>query len=370
VKNLLSSLCALVCLTTAEAQVIPSARLYSTYTDNLFLSSSRRADWINLAFIDLDYSLNKDFGLYYSGSANYFADNGDLFNHLHQVGLSFARPFGTTGSFYAGSELGLRLDRSLYDYRDFTEMRAFASAKAYIGPDLLVRSSYSARRQSYLNAADYSFYEQNFNLRLTHFLPTRTTLQFGAELGWKTYARAAAEISFLDFAVPARFGQDRNLLQWVTRAKIAQSIGENIGLQIEWRRRTSLRGDSRYLGDLFYNPDDDLFDDRYSYSGQQLGSTLKYLAPLGLTLETSFKRQTRNYSSRPAYDVLGSYLGQSQQETRRTLRLGLEKSFFRERGWVREIGVDIEWLYRNIDSNDPFYDAEARAYTMGIQLGF
>ncbi len=29
---------------------------------------------------------------------------------------------------------------SLYDYRDFTEMRAFASAKVYIQPDLLVRA--------------------------------------------------------------------------------------------------------------------------------------------------------------------------------------------------------------------------------------
>lgn len=369
-RYLLSSICALLFSAPLQAQIIPSAHLYSTYTDNLFLSNSRQADWINLAFIDLDYSLNEDFGLFYSGSAHLFNENDDLFNHLHQVGLSFARPFGDTGSLYAGSEVGLRLDRPLYDYRSFLQARAFASAKVYLRPTLLAHASYALRRQDYINAADYSHYEQNFKARLTRFLPTHTTLQLAGELGWKTHIEAVDELSFVDFEVPARFGQDRHLLQWVASAKLAQSIGPDMGLQIEWRKRIALSGDSRYLGALFYNPNDDLFDDRYSYSGQQFKSTLKYLAPWGATLQSTLERETRSYSSRPAYDTAGQSLGQAQAETRHGARLSLQKTFYLTEGWIREIGVDGEWSYRRIDSNDSYYDASARSYTLGVQIGF
>jgi|GEM_PF-814941 len=369
-RRLLASLCALFLSAQAQAQIIPSVNLYSTYTDNLFLSNSRQADWINLAFVDFDYILNEDFGLFYSGSAHHFNENDELFNHLHQVGLSFARPFGDTGSLYAGTEFGLRLDRPLYDYRSFYQARGFVSAKAYLRPALLAHASYSARRQDYLNAADYSYFEQNINTRLTHFLPTRTTLQIASELGWKTYVHAGDELSFVDFEIPARFGQDRHLLQWVASAKIAQSIGADMGLQIEWRRRAQLSGESRYLGTLFYNPADDLFDDRYSYSGQHLKTTLKYLAPWGATWQSTLERENRDYSGRPAYDATGQSLQQTQAETRYAARIGLQKTFYLDGGWIREIGVDSEWSYRRIDSNDPYYDAGARSYTLGLQIGF
>ena len=368
-KYLLSGLCALLFSVSLQAQVIPSAHLYSTYTDNLFLSNSRKADWINLAFVDLDYSFNEDFGLFYSGSAHIFNENDDLFNHLHQVGLSFARPLGELGSLYAGSEVGLRLDRPLYDYRSFLQARAFASAKLYLRPDLLAHASYALRRQDYINAKDYSYYEQNFKARLTHFLPTHTTLQLAGELGWKTHIAAVEDLSFIDFEIPARFGQDRHIVQWVASAKLAQSIGPDIGLQIEWRRRIPLSGDSRYLGTLFYNPDDDLFDDRYSYSGQHFTSSLKYLAPWATILQATVERETRSYSSRPAYDATGQTLDRAQEETRHGARFSLQKTFYLDEGWIREIGVDGEWSYRRIDSNDPYYDASARSYTLGVQIG-
>ncbi len=365
-----STLWALLLSTQLQAQIIPSVHLYSTYTDNLFLSNSRQADWINLAFVDLDYSLNEDFGFFYSGSAHLFNENDDLFNHLHQVGLSFARPFGATGSFYAGTEAGLRLDRPLYDYRSFLQTRAFASAKVYLHPALLAHASYSVRRQDYINAADYSYYEQNFQTRLTHFLPTHTTLQVAGELGWKTHIAAVEDLSFTNFEIPARFGQDRRVVQWVSSAKLAQSIGSDIGVQFEWRQRIQLSGASRYIGSLFYNPNDDLFDDRYSYSGQHLRSSLKYLAPWGTIFESTLEREMRDYSSRLAYDAGGQLLQQTQAETRYAARANLQKTFYLEGGWIREIGVDGEWSYRRIDSNDPYYDAAARSYTVGLQIGF
>ena len=82
------------------------------------------------------------------------------------------------------------------------------------------------------------------------------------------------------------------------------------------------------------------------------------------------QRESRSYNSRPTYALDGFPTGAFAEETRRTVRLGLGRSFYSANSWAREIGIELEWLYRDIDSNDAFYDADARSYTIGIQLGF
>jgi len=97
---------------------------------------------------------------------------------------------------------------------------------------------------------------------------------------------------------------------------------------------------------------------------------LKYLAPWQSELVASFQRESRHYSNRPAYDLSGFPTGDSASENRQTLRLGLGRTFYPVNSWIQEAGVELEWLYRDIDSNDVFYDATARSYTIGLQLGF
>ena len=365
-KRIVLFLIALVCV--ADAQVIPNVNLYTTYTDNLFLSSSQRGDLVNATYVDLDYIVNEDLGVYYSGSASLFSENADLFSHLHTLGLNYSRPWRNDDLLVAGIETGLRLVRALYDYRDFAEARAFATLKSYLRPDLLARIGYSLHYQNFLNANDYSYVEQHLNGQFTHVLPTRTTLQLRGEIGLKSYIQATGATSFFDLS--ARSSQDRHLLQWVSRLKAAQSLGPNAGLQVEWQHRQNFSGQSRFADLLFYNPDDDLFDDQFSYGGHRIGTTLKYLAPWQSELQTSFQRENRDYNNRPAYDLNGLPTGDSATETRQTLRLGIGRTFYPTNSWIQEAGVELEWLYRDINSNDVFYDASARSYTVGLQLGF
>ena len=50
--------------------------------------------------------------------------------------------------------------------------------------------------------------------------------------------------------------------------------------------------------------------------------------------------------------------------------LGISRTYYPENSRIQQIDIEVEWLYRAIDSNDAFYDASARLYSMGIQLGF
>ena len=393
--------CLVALISAAEAQVTLNADLYTTYTDNVFLTASQRSDLMQSAYIDFDYQLDADLSLYYSGNANVFSENADLFNHLHSFGASYARPLGAAGLFFSGASLSLRLDRPLYSYRDFAAGRAFASFEPYLHPALITRLDYTLSYQNFLNAADYSYREQHLDAQLTHYLPTRTTLQLNGELGLKSYLQETAQPS-------------SNPLLWGTRLKAAQSLGANLGLQLAWHHQGILSGQSRYADWFWYDPNrllddpykteeywydpdelyktkvkskaywyktkatsqeywydpDELFEDRYSYSGDQWSATLKYLAPLNCELAASFQRESRLYSQRPAYDLAGGLTGESTAETRHTARLGLARAFYLDSTPFREIALELEWLYRSVASNDAFYDANAHAYSVGIQFGF
>ncbi len=274
----------------APAQLMPRANLYSSYTTNLFQNYNQQAAWITHAFIDLDLAPSQALNLYYTGSANVFTEYEDLFSHTHRAGLSYVRPGEDLNLLYVGTELALRLDRPLYDYRDFLQAEAYATAKVYLRPTLLSRTGYSLRYQEYLNAGDYSFFEQEAFAQLSRFFSTRTTLQWHGELGLKTYAR---NTNTLASTGPTRSGGDRNLVQLMSRFKVAQSLGASTGLQLEYLERVNLAGQSRYTVEQIYNPDDDLFDDRYSYDGNEFRTTLKHLAPWGLQVEMSGRSERR-----------------------------------------------------------------------------
>ena len=381
--------CLIALISAAEAQVALNADLYATYTDNVFLTTSQRSDLIQSAYIDFSYQLDADLDLYYSGSANVFSENPDLFNHLHRFGASYARPLGAAGLFFSGAALSLRLDRPLYSYRDFAACWAFSCVESYLHPDMLGRLDYTLSYQNFLNAADYNYAEQHLDAQLTHYFPTRTTLQLNGELGLKSYLRETAQPS-------------RNLLRWGTRLKAAQSLGPNLGLQLAWHHQRNLAGQSRYADWFWYDPDelfddgykaerkckahwsapddgglaqrtskaywydpDELFEDLYNYDGDQWSATLKYLAPLDWELATSLQSESRLYSHRPAFPT-----GESTAETRRTARLSLARVFYLESTRLREIALELEWLYRAVASNDAFYNADAHAYSAGVQLGF
>ena len=353
----------------AVAQVVPRVELYTTYSDNVFQNVNQRSDWITQANIDFDWSPTGALNLYYSGNANVFSEFSDLFNHTHGMGLTYQRPGEGRDLFYAGGEVALRLDQPDYAYREFVEASGFANYKTYWGDALLARASYTVRLQEYLNASEYSFAEQSAFVQVSRFLPSRTTLQAGAELGLKTYLRDAGALTD---GVEARAGNGRNLIQWVGRAKLAQALASSAGLQAEYVLRTNLSGSSRFADTQLYNPDDDLFDDRFAYEGHRARTKLKYLAGASVLLQAGASWEKRRYPGRPALDLDGFLLDSqaSRRDTRRSLSLEAGRSFFPVTGLASELRLSFEWRYTDTDSNDPYYDAGAQSYSLGLNLDF
>ncbi|NKB68489.1 MAG: hypothetical protein GKR89_15620 [Candidatus Latescibacteria bacterium] len=369
-RILLAALLTLGSTAAARAQVTPTFNLYNSYTDNLFQTYDKQSEWITQAYFDLGLVSTDNWSLYYTGNASLFSQYDDLFNHTHQAGVSYYRALGEKNALYGGAQLALRLDQALYDYRDFVRGEGYVQSKFYLQPTLLGRLGYVLGYQNYVQEPDYSFYEQEFSAQFSKFLPSRTTLQAGLQMGVKTYARAVEPN--LDTQISARSGQERSLVQLLTQVKLAQSLGQGTGLQLEFKHRANVAGQSRPVDEALYNTDDDLFDDRYNYSGPRLRAGIKHYGPLEVELAIDGSNERRRYEGRPALDLDGLTVGSGADRRDRinSFSLGLQRPFYPL--WLdeREVNLELEWLYRDVDSNDKYYSAQAQTFTLGVQVGF
>ena len=80
----------------------------------------------------------------------------------------------------------------------------------------------------------------------------------------------------------------------------------------------------------------------------------------------------RDFAGRPAFDLEGFVLasGDYRSDRRDTFKLVAEKSLFPGSAPTREIGLRIEWLVGEVDSNDPYYDAGYQVFSTGVQVDF
>ncbi len=352
----------LLCLGTAWAQPALRLNLYSSYTDNLFQSSQPHADWVNLLYADMDWSLAANTSLYYTGNARFFRQYPELFNHAHALGLNYTRD-GQAGELHASASLATRLDRRRYDYRDFAGGSAFVEAKRYLREDLVGRAAYTLRLQEYLNVSRQSYLEQNAYFRLTRFLPSRTTVDLRAELGVKSYLQRGEE--FLPGA-----DRGRHLVQGAGGLKLAQSLGGRTGINLDYTRQHSFSGQGRFLFGPLYDFDDELFSDRYSYQGQTLGLTLKHLGLWGSQLELNGQLGSRDYVERLALDLEGFPLSldEKRRDRWRQLEVELVRYFQPARGPGFEVG--LHWSRRRTNSNDPYYDARVNTYSVSFEYAY
>jgi hypothetical protein len=266
-------------------------------------------------------------------------------------------------------DAALRLDRSTYDFRDYLlghgvlEMRYRPGSAAWV-----LSAAYETKVQEYTHSTDYSFWENRARARWSRTLRPGTSLQLRTELATKSYLREADP----DLLTEVLFGstnRDRHLLQWEGGLRIGQSLADWAGLQLEASRRQNLGGSGRLDAGVL-DTDDDLFDDRFNYEGQSLGARLKVLGDWGSEISVGARHETRDFVDRVAYDLDGYSLGTMRSDSRLSLSLGVQKTFWFDSPWLSEINLQLDLMRRDTDSNDPYYDATSHTVTTGIQIDF
>ncbi len=346
----------LVCMAHGgELPLSAELKLYGTYVDNIFQTASPESDYISLTYLDASYDITSGASVFYNTNLNLFSEHPYLHSHTHYLGTGYEREVSDgKGILYLGGKLGLRQNTPEYDPYDRREGNTYAGMKYYITDTIMARMGYSLGYESYPNYQLFSFLENQGFLQISKFFQSRTTLQLEANGGRREYMNMDSD-------------NGRDFANRVTGSvKIAQSLSDNTGLQLQylWHRASKDIVDGDYLDGDYYSIED-FFEDEYNYSGHEYRAVLKYLGPWRTTLKGTINKDNREYNSTSLYDE-----DAERKDSDITILLEVEKKFSLSPGSFPDLALHIQFLHRDNNSNDPYYEYSANILSLGTKAAF
>jgi hypothetical protein len=337
--------------------------------------------------------------LFYDGNLSFFSENSDRRFQDHTMGLAFSRPFPWNDALLAiGGNFSLSRNAALYEYADYTQGLGYVNAKFSIGQASANQLGYRLRYRGYENLPVYSYLENYVFERVNFSFSSGTSLILQTSYGRKSYS--AQSSSSAAPPMPAdghghmggenRGGEDGgdywwgssgdsaslvpSASQWTGSMRVGQSITASTGVGVYYLRRANLGGNVRPsypYGELYsYSPEDELFNDPYSYEGHELGAELTRLLPWQMSAKLGYDHYIKNYSY-PARDLAGEPLasGRTRSDTQDVVRLNLSKTFSGGSA-IDGFHVTTELLTIANESNDPYFDYDDTVITFGTGLSF
>jgi len=358
------------------AQTFFNFQVHGSYTDNIFQNYSPVEDYISSGNFTIYHQTKSKTTLYYNGNLNLFSQYTDLLNHNHHIGISKKQTIGDGKNVaYFGGYARFRIDKPVYEIYDNNNFYGFASVKYYLSPTIMFRGKNTLGMRAYVNYTDYSYFENVLSLNISKFFQTRTTFQTGIDYYYKDYTENQT------YLVPSPNGlfsrtyviDSPKVSQLVASLKIAQSVSSLTAVQAQYLIRNTLSGENRFAElDEFYT-DEVLFDDHYSYSGQELSMSIKQYLPFQLVLDVSGYYLEKSYNNRSVYDLEGNELPEEgkRQDYQSSFSGQLNKKFSGEKIPVlKSLDLFANYSYRTNISNDLYYNASSGFISAGIDVNF
>jgi len=358
------------------AQTFFNFQVHGSYTDNIFQNYSPVEDYISSENFTIYHQTKSKTILYYNGNLNLFSQYTDLLNHNHHFGISKKQAIGDGKNVaYFGGYARFRIDKPAYEIYDNNNFYGFASIKYYLSPTIMFRGKNTLGMRAYVNYIDYSYFENVLSLNISKFFQTRTTFQTGIDYYYKDYAENQTYLVASPNGLFSRtyVADSPKVSQLVASFKIAQSVSSLTAVQAQYLIRNTLSGENRFAElDEFYT-DEVLFDDHYSYSGQELSMSIKQYLPFQLVLDVSGYYLEKSYNNRSVYDLEGNELPEEgkRQDYQSSFSGQLNKKFSGEKIPVlKSLDLFVNYSYRTNISNDLYYNASSGFISAGIDANF
>ena len=337
-----------------ESPISANLKVYGTYTDNVFQTALPEFDYVMLTYLDTSYGLTPGASIFYNANLNLFSEHSDLRNHIHHLGIAYERDVSEgNGILYFGGKLGLRQNTPEYDPYNRRSGSVYTSLKYYLTETILGRVGYRLGYEGYPNYQSFSSVENYGFLQFSKFFQSRTTLQMELDAGRRGYLN-------LDD------GSDRSYATQITgSAKIAQSLAERTGLQLQylWHRAPQGIADDQYEAISYYSVEDFLEDD-YNYSSHEYRIALKHLGLWESRLTATLSGRSKNYNT-------FAYGTEERREDRdTTFLLEVEKRFSLPLDSFPDFTLHLEFLHRRNNSNDPYHDYSTNIFSIGTRTAF
>ncbi len=342
----------------------PQLNFYSSIDsyidDNIYNNYLNTSDFINSFSFGAGYDIISEINnleLYYDGNLNYFTQNSFKSSSMHKAGIVNSFYIGGNNPLTIGANYGLRIYDDDYNLYDWSNLSGYANYRQYISDDDFFLTGYIFSRTDYPNLNLFSFDEHRGFLKVRFAFPSKTSLLFGIEGGFKNYL----EQSNMNRATNS-VSQLRGFLQ------VAQSLGEATGLSGFVQLRKNIKSGNRYVNfNEFSYYEEELIYDQYSNEGYAGGIKLTQLIIPSIILNGFVNYSYRDYLNLPAADLIGNELNFTREDKQLKYGFGLEASL----GIIIErLYGNINWLMINNSSNDLFYDYNNQVFSAGLEFNF
>jgi len=263
----------------AQAELSKDLSISSRYDNNTFGTADGVGDYLTQLSGSMSWwraGKRSQSQFYYAGDGYLFASSGTRSFAVNRAGVSYVRQHGSQNDlFYAGSAIVTRLGRSDYSVYNYVGMKNYLTVKKYLNPSVLFRSGYTGQFRNYWNMTTHRYMDHNVFAQLSKFWPTRTTLRGDVSYSLKQHGNSEG--------------------QAVIGLQVAQSLGVNTGLSLRYQRRINTHASSSDAD--FLMQDEDLFNDRYDYSGHEWTARLTQQLPDRMRLIVEGGYEVRNYQS-------------------------------------------------------------------------
>ncbi len=364
----------LINFSVAQSQFVLNTGIHNAFDDNVNNNYLNTFDRLTQFSLQSGYDFNNDtynLQIFYIGSFNYYQNIIARTSHAHSTGFVYSKLYGEESetALNVGANYNTMVGREEFAYFDNSQYVGYLNVKHQLSERTFGKLGYRIKYLTYKELADLNNLENYFFAQIMNFFPSRTTLAFEANLGVKTYTNAPPETT----AITSGMGRNSStvddskpsVIQLSGNARIAQSIFDETGISVTAGYQSNLQEETRYLSSGYIVSDDDLFDDNYGYEGASFDAALTHILPWSMMTRISFAYRNKNYTNRPAYDLLDSIKANQRMDNVSSLSIILEKEF----GWFNGFAVSLMYDYIRNESNDDFYNYKNNVWAISFDLG-
>ncbi|MDZ7723779.1 MAG: hypothetical protein U5R06_13480 [candidate division KSB1 bacterium] len=359
---------------TVFAQLGIQTELTQGYSTNIFANYNQHSDYVSSAeiFVHRDWveewsGLRVSYRPEYTRFQKYSVRN----YWLHRGGIQGFRQFGEnrlTAALYASA----RIHSQEYKWYEYSQWSGYTEWKQRLNPQWFVYTGGNFQIRDYSAFPVFSRWQGLLYLRQSRSFNTGTSIIAEMDFMYRNYlkSKTASGVDLLPLLVTKGNGEN---LQWVGIFKVAQSLSKTTGLSTRLLYRKSMSSSVRYLGSVegTYYSDDELFDTVFGFDELRLQLDLKQRLWGTILLTAGMFYTDRQYTSRLALDLSGTPLpGYPSRRDYRTLAwAGLSKSFTALSA-RNPLNLEIEYLWKQNHSNDPYYDYASSYFSIGLRQSF
>jgi len=350
----------------AFAQTSARISQNAAYYSNSFYNYNQLPDIYNNIGINIQHIVIHEVvqsRFYYDGNVSMFKEFSDRFNHYHEIGYDGIISYSKNNhTFYFGSSLGRNLDKGYYTLYDNRKIDFYSNFKYYLRENLIARSGYVYTNRIYDNLSEFTYGEHQLFVRLNTYFQSGTSLSFYLNYGLKNYKQTNPD----NVVHPSTD-------QLILYAKTAQSLGAKTSISFSYLNRSKpgfAQGQTNVINNEYLFSGDELFDDRYGYSGHELMINLIYYLPHNIKSEFNIGTIWKNYHNRLIFDEYGDVImneGTTRHDFRYSGWLSISRGFMVGR-LIQSANAYLTVGYLKNHSNDVYYDFNNIYTSIGIEF--